>query len=63
MFRHSQNPPNSPEVEVGIRRDKSTLHTGYAVEIPCNVKPWHGAAKDSWFVRIAIEANTKARPQ
>ena len=38
------------------------LHTGDVVEIPYNVKHWHGAAKDSWFVHIAIAANAKAGP-
>ncbi|HMD88748.1 MAG TPA: cupin domain-containing protein [Anaerolineaceae bacterium] len=38
------------------------LHAGDVVEIPSNVKHWHGAAKDSWFVHIAIEANAKAGP-
>mgnify|MGYP001103312307 CR=1 FL=1 len=36
------------------------LQAGDAVEIPCNVKHWHGAAKDSWFVHLAIEANMSA---
>ncbi len=30
------------------------LHAGDVVEIPPNVKHWHGAAKDSWFSHIAI---------
>ena len=38
------------------------LHAGDVVEIPCNVKHWHGAAKDSWFVHLAIEANMSAGP-
>jgi quercetin dioxygenase-like cupin family protein len=38
------------------------LHAGDVVEIPCNVKHWHGAAKDSWFVHLAIEADAKAGP-
>ena len=29
--------------------------TGDVVVIPANVKHWHGAAKDSWFVHIAVE--------
>jgi quercetin dioxygenase-like cupin family protein len=24
------------------------------VNIPANVKHWHGATKDSWFVHIAV---------
>lgn len=31
------------------------LHAGDVVMIPAEVKHWHGAAKDSWFVHIAIE--------
>lgn len=32
------------------------LHPGDVVNIPANVKHWHGAAKDSWFSHIAFEA-------
>lgn len=32
------------------------LHAGDVVRIPANVKHWHGAAKDSWFVHLAVEA-------
>jgi len=31
------------------------LHPGDVVNIPANVKHWHGAAKDSWFSHLAIE--------
>lgn len=31
------------------------LHSGDVVNIPANVKHWHGAAKDSWFQHIAQE--------
>lgn len=30
------------------------LHGGDVVNIPAEVKHWHGAAKDSWFAHIAI---------
>ena len=30
------------------------LKTGDVVNIPSNVKHWHGATKDSWFVHLAI---------
>jgi quercetin dioxygenase-like cupin family protein len=30
------------------------LKTGDVVNIPANVKHWHGAKKDSWFVHLAI---------
>lgn len=32
-----------------------TLQTGDVVNIPAGVKHWHGAAKDSWFVHLAVE--------
>ena len=28
---------------------------GTVVNIPANVKHWHGAASDSWFSHLAIE--------
>ncbi|HAH63525.1 MAG TPA: cupin domain-containing protein [Treponema sp.] len=31
-----------------------SLHAGDVVNIPPEVKHWHGAAKDSWFVHIAV---------
>ena len=31
------------------------LHSGDVVNIPANVKHWHGAAKDSWFAHLAVE--------
>lgn len=33
------------------------LHAGDVVNIPADVKHWHGAAKDSWFVHLAVEAD------
>lgn len=38
------------------------LHPGDVVEIPRHVKHWHGAAKDSWFVHLAVEADAAAGP-
>ena len=32
---------------------------GVTVNIPANVKHWHGAAKDSWFQHIALEVPGK----
>lgn len=32
------------------------LNPGDVVNIPAGVKHWHGAAPDSWFAHIAIEA-------
>lgn len=31
------------------------LLPGMVITIPANVKPWHGAASDSWFSHIAAE--------
>lgn len=31
------------------------LHPGDVVEIPAEVKHWHGAAKDSFFSHLAVE--------
>jgi len=31
------------------------LHPGDVVNIPANVKHWHGAARDTWFQHLAIE--------
>ena len=30
------------------------LHSGDIVEIPANVKHWHGATADSWFSHLAF---------
>ena len=32
-----------------------SLKAGDMVEIPANVKHWHGAKKDSWFSHVAVE--------
>ena len=34
-----------------------TLNVGDIVNIPANVKHWHGAAPDSWFSHIAVEVD------
>lgn len=31
------------------------LHPGDVVDIPPEVKHWHGAAMDSWFAHLAVE--------
>ena len=36
-------------------REAQELHPGDTVVIPAGVKHWHGAAKDSWFVHLAVE--------
>ena len=36
-------------------KEAQELHAGDVVNIPPGVKHWHGAAKDSWFVHLAVE--------
>ena len=36
-------------------KEAQELHPGDVVNIPANVKHWHGAAKDSWFQHLAEE--------
>ena len=36
-------------------RTAQNLKAGDIVEIPANVKHWHGAEKDSWFSHLALE--------
>ncbi|HSQ83427.1 MAG TPA: cupin domain-containing protein, partial [Desulfobacterales bacterium] len=36
-------------------KEARELHAGDVVYIPSGIKHWHGAAKDSWFVHIAVE--------
>ena len=36
-------------------KDPVEMTPGVTVNIPPNVKHWHGAAKDSWFQHIALE--------
>lgn len=38
-------------------KEARELHAGDIVNIPANVKHWHGAARDSWFAHLAIEIN------
>ncbi|MGG1636181.1 cupin domain-containing protein [Paenibacillus sp. NRS-1760] len=38
------------------------LQAGDVVEIPPNIKHWHGAAADSWFVHLAIDLDTTMGP-
>ena len=38
------------------------LHAGDVVNIPADVKHWHGAAKDSWFVHLAVVVNPEKGP-
>lgn len=36
-------------------KEARKLYLGDVVNIPANVKHWHGAAPDSWFSHLAIE--------
>lgn len=36
-------------------KEAKSLKAGDVVEIPANVKHWHGAKKNSWFSHIAVE--------
>ena len=38
------------------------LHAGDVVHIPAGVKHWHGAARDSWFVHLAVEVPGRGLP-
>lgn len=38
------------------------LHPGDTVDIPADVKHWHGAARDSWFSHVAIEVDPAKGP-
>ena len=38
------------------------LHAGDVVSIPADTKHWHGAARDSWFVHLAMEVNPAKGP-
>lgn len=38
-----------------LGKEAQELHAGDVVNIPADVKHWHGAAPDSWFSHLAIE--------
>ena len=38
-------------------KEPQKLKIGDVVNIPANVKHWHGAAIDSWFSHIAVEVD------
>ena len=38
-------------------KDAIEMKSGDVINIPPNVKHWHGAAKDSWFSHIAVEVD------
>lgn len=35
-------------------KEAQELHPGDVVDIPPEIKHWHGAAKDSWFSHLAV---------
>lgn len=39
------------------QKEARPLKAGDVVEIPADVKHWHGACKDSWFTHISIEVD------
>ena len=43
-------------------KEARELRAGDVVEIPAEVKHWHGAATDSWFSHIAIEIHPELGP-
>lgn len=40
-------------------KEAQELHPGDVVNIPPEVKHWHGAAKDSWFAHLAVEVSAE----
>ncbi|KUO74286.1 MAG: hypothetical protein APF81_13765 [Desulfosporosinus sp. BRH_c37] len=38
------------------------MHSGNVVQIPTDAVYWHGVAKDSWFVHLAIEVSPEKGP-
>ena len=36
-------------------KEAESLQPGKVIVIPANVKHWHGAAKDSWFIHLSLE--------
>ena len=45
-----------------IGKPAQELRPGDVVQIPADLKHWHGAAKDSWFVHLAIEVSGEKGP-
>ena len=43
-------------------KEAREFRAGDVVEIPAEVKHWHGAAPDSWFSHIAIEIHPELGP-
>ena len=61
-IHHAKNAGGQMLICVGGRgyyqewgREPRELHPGDVVNIPANVKHWHGAAPDSWFSHLAVE--------
>ena len=43
-------------------KEAQELKAGDVINIPAGVKHWHGAAKDSWLVHLAIEVHAEKGP-
>lgn len=42
-----------------LGKDAIEMKPGDCINVPANVKHWHGAAPDSWFQHLAIEVPGK----
>lgn len=40
-------------------KEARELKAGDIVKVPANMKHWHGAARDSWFVHLFVETNSQ----
>lgn len=38
-----------------LGKDAIEMKPGNCINVPANVKHWHGAAPDSWFQHMAVE--------
>ena len=45
-----------------LDKDAIEMKPGDCINVPANVKHWHGAAPDSWFQHLAIEVPGKDAP-
>ena len=47
--------PSAPDAVITEGRDAVEMKPGDCINIPVDVKHWHGAAPDEWFSHLAIE--------
>ena len=47
--------PSAPDAVITEGRDAVEMKPGDCINIPVDVKHWHGAAPDGWFSHLAIE--------